>query len=219
MDPTLDQDEPAVERGEDVRPIPDPIADNGLVLDLDALVCTGGLAPGVCLAREHIELSVCRPDDMCWVLEPELRHVNHQCPCWHEVMGTANGETPYIQNLSIDIPADVSPMDSIESEPGEAPDPSPVLDDPDGYPLATVTDVDPFLDLRNAIYQALRDEGHPEQLSLVLASIYAMIIPSEIPETMRMLRSVGDSISGVLGDGGGGGIMGKLLGRAMKGNG
>jgi hypothetical protein len=57
-------------------------------------------------------------------------------------------------------------------------------------------------------------------LSIVLASIYAMIVPSQIPETMALLRNVGDSISGVLGDGGGGGgLIGKMLGRAMKGNG
>lgn len=219
MDPTLDQDEPAVERGEDVRPIPDLIADNGLVLDLDALVCTGALPPGTCLATEHIELSVCRPDDMCWVLEPELHHVNHQCPCWHEVDASGAIQNLLFDDLPDEVPdiLDGSPEPvTVESEPGEAPDPSPVLVEvtPDGF-----ESVDPFITLRNAIYDELIAEGNPRQLSLVLASIYAMIIPSEIPETMRMLRSVGDSISGVLGDGGGGGIMGKLLSRAMKGNG
>lgn len=205
VDPTIDETPAAVERGEDVRPIPDPIADNGLVLDLDSLVCTGLLPPGTCLATEHLDRSVCRPDDMCWVLEPDLHHVNHQCPCWHEVMGTANGATPYIQPLIVDgSPVEPAAVEGDELR-GEDPDPSPAP-------------VDPFAELRDAIYAALVAEGNPPELSIVLASIYAMIVPSQIPETMALLRNVGDSISGVLGDGGGGGLMGKILGRAMKGN-
>ena len=192
VDPTIDQTPEAVERGEDVRPIVNPV--EGLELDLSALVCTGILPPGTCLATEHLNVSHCRPDDMCWVLTPDLHHVNHQCPCWHDVDGSLLDGSP------------VEPVVVEDDEPRGSPDP-PAL-------------VDPFAELRDAIYQSLVAEGNPPELSIVLASIYAMIVPSQIPETMALLRNVGDSISGVLGDGGGGGgLIGKMLGRAMKGNG
>lgn len=217
VDPTLNPDLPVVERGTDERPIADPVA--GLVPDLDALVCTGTLPPGACLATEHIDLSVCRPDDMCWAFvgpRGDLEHVNHQCPCWHEVIPNGGG-TPSIQNLLVDGP--VEPVTVDVDEPGESPDPPALVTIHDGGAGGQGVILDPFIQLRDGIYTKLRDEGNPEELSIVLATIYAMVVPSQIPETMAMLRSVGDSISGVLGDGGGGGLMGKILGRAMKGNG
>lgn len=207
VDPTIDENRPAVERGEDVRDVPlAPVAPNGEVLvpDLEALECRS-IGP-MCLATTHIDDTICRPDDACWTfdgpLSPELEHVSHGGPCWHEVTGQG-----VVQAVIVAEPSDIdAPSDD---GPGDAPDPSP----------APVETVDPFLQLRDTIYLALVAEGNPPELSIVLASIYAMVVPSQIPETMAMLRQVGDSISGVLGDGGGGGIMGKLLGRAMKGNG
>jgi hypothetical protein len=206
VDNTVDGNPTPVERGEDVREIANPVEE--LVLDLDALTCTGILPPGTCLAIEHLDVSYCRPDDMCWQLNPDLHHVNHQCPCWHEVRGTANSETPWIQNLLVDaVPADE------DDGTGADPDPAPA-------PVEIVTAAsDPFLELRDGIYLKLRAEGISTELAIVLATIYAQIVPSQIPETMALLRSVGESIGGVLGDGKGGGMMGKLLGRAMKGNG
>jgi hypothetical protein len=218
MDETLDQDAPAVERGEDVREVPmQPTAPNGeiLVPDLDALVCRS-IGP-MCLATEHEDEEICRPDDACWTytgpMAAELEHVSHGGPCWHEV--TDDG----IQAV---IVGRLEPA-AVDDGGGDAPDPSPApveVVGADPGPLVIPPDSDSrFIDLRDAIYERLRDEGNPRELSIVLASIYAMVVPSEIPETMAMLRQVGASISGVLGDGGSGGIMGKILGRAMKGNG
>lgn len=219
VDPTIDQPVPTVERGTDVRPITNPV--EGLVPDLDALVCRS-IGP-MCLANTHDDDDVCRPDDACWTYDGPrtrkgegvvLEHVSHGGPCWHEVEPDGGaiqiviaepGSGEAAPSADVDGPAD-------DDEPGEG-----VLSPSPG----SVVEPSSFDDLRDGLYAALIAEGNPPQLSITLATLYAEWKLADVPNTMAMLARVAESIGAVLGSDGEapGGFVGKLLQRAMKGNG
>ena len=185
------------------REIANPVEDLDLVPDLSGLEC-GSIGP-MCLATVHRDEAVCRPDDACWVFQgAALEHVSHGGVCWHETI------------FPLSVPEDVAARTPIESE--EISEPALVrrIEQEESSPLPS----DDFTRLRDGLYAKLREEGNPPQLSITLASLYAEWQISEIPETMAMLRQVGDSISGVLGgDQAPGGFVGKIVSHLMRGNG
>ena len=206
------------------RPMTNPV--EGLEPDVEALkTCTDS---PMCIASIHHDEAVCRPDDACWTYsdaQGTLNHVSHGGACWHEV--DDGGRIPVIQAV---IPVETSAGPGPESTAPDSEDDVAEPDDlaPSGSALVTVVDVtdvtdeaDPFTKLRDDIYDALREEGNPPMLSTVLATVYAQIVPAQIPETMSMLRGVGESISGVLGgvDGEPSGFVQKMIAKAMRGNG
>ena len=179
------------------------------------IVCTG--QGPMCEATEHITDAVCRPDDACWTFGKDgiAAHVSHNGACWHEVKGTANGHETYIQKI---IAEPRSVAEAVSSEGDMVPEEISVTggsetSSPSNESLS-------FVSLRDELYQKLRDEGNPPQLSITLATLYAEWKLADVPETMGLLRALLGQLSGFFGaEASNGGFLSKVIGKAMKGNG
>lgn len=95
------------------------------------------------------------------------------------------------------------PRTAQEDGPPEGTEPGTDPGEPSGGPLT-------FDAIKANVYRSLKAEGHGEQLSITLATIYARY-ETELPETMGQLREVVGMIQSALGSGGGSGKILKML--------
>ena len=142
------------------------------------------------------------PQVVCWVMKDGIpHHIGHldRCPRELDAFGSIV-ETHVTVTTSMEIVGG-------EDEAGQAVD----GDEPQRSPS---TDPDPA----NELYRLLIAEGNPPQLSITLATLYAEWKAAAVPETMGELRGLLGTLAGFFGSNGqAGGMLGKLMGKALKG--
>lgn len=175
------------------------------------------------------------PQPVCWgILDGAPYHFGHLDRCIRELDSGGN----IVDVAGLEGSAESSTREDVKVGDGSRtapdvgtngaspePDPSSRVTDPDGSgdgdtpsPGLVEPVPAPVVSPTDELYQRLIAEGNPPQLSITLATLYAEWKAAAVPETMGELRGLLSSLAGFFGSNGDAkGMLGKLMGKALKG--